>query len=90
MAIRVQIIRTCIIEVAIRSAAIISYLPKHKAKNRLKQKSIQNFLLFLAKKVKIESFLTIMIIKFLVRIMFRNSEFVKKCNCDFKKDFAPY
>ena len=74
-------------EVAIRSAAIISYLPKHKAKNRLKQKSIQNFFLFLAKKVKNQSFLTI---KFLVRITFRNSDFVKKCNFHFIKDFAPY
>ena len=43
---RFQIIKTCFTEVAIRSAAIISYLPKHKAKNRLKQKSIQNFFLF--------------------------------------------
>ena len=31
---RFQIIRTHIIEVAIRSAAIISYLPKHKAKDQ--------------------------------------------------------
>jgi hypothetical protein len=34
MATRFQIIRTHIIEVSIRSAAIISYLPKHKAKGQ--------------------------------------------------------
>ena len=58
MAIRIQIIRTYI-EVAIRSAANISYLPKHESKKQVKTKEYPEFLSILAKKVKIQSFLTI-------------------------------
>ena len=37
MAKKFQIIKTCFTEVVIRSAAIISYLPKHKAKDQEQQ-----------------------------------------------------